>query len=281
MGVSPPGKILDRAKCSSLITVLPNGRVAWNHNPISRNAAVLGVTGYRSGIHRWTFQVNGLVITNGLGVGFTTLPVDGDDYERGWSPSTVYAWFSNQFTGGLARSQTSSTAKMAQWLNGDILTLTLNVEAQTMEMFHHHTKERKTIRLDNNQGKPLYLWIFLGQPRHRIIFLPNSEWSSWPVTVKLWNTRPSQLPQDQKYSMPEFDPFFIPIENFTTCSQHNVFCLRLLHRLSLFFLFLLSEDAPVSSILKWTLPILSFSDTCLLLLLFRQTLLSFALRREV
>ena len=174
-GVSPPGIILDRFKRSSRLTVSDNGRIVWNHSP-GGDAAVLGRTGYIRGVHRWTFRIDGLVAVGGVGVGFTTLPVEGKTYERSWSPSTTYAWFSNQFSAaGLASSQTSTTAKMQRWVSGDVLTLSLNVEDRTMEMFHHLTKERKTIRGVNGGTKPLYLWLFVGIPGSRIAFLPNYE----------------------------------------------------------------------------------------------------------
>lgn len=171
-GVSSIGRILDPAKATSRITVSKDGRIAYNTHRLSHNANVVGVRGYRRGRHQWTFRINGLVLQNGLGVGVTTLPLDGNTYQSGWSPNTVWAWFSNQFSGGRSRTQTSSSARMHRWQNGDILTMTLNCGRGTLSMVNHMTGERKRmVGIWGRGNKPLYLWVFLGQPGHRIVFL--------------------------------------------------------------------------------------------------------------
>ena len=74
----------------------------------------------------------------------------------------MYAWFSNQYSHGLAARQNRGQARISNWQAGDVLLLTLNCDQRQLHIHLQRTAERKTINMKPSiQGKKLFLCIFL------------------------------------------------------------------------------------------------------------------------
>ena len=160
---------MDSAKKSAQIALSNNGRTAIKNNQ-SGDTAAIGKEGYASEVHEWRVKVSGITACC-IGLGVTTLPLSPLTYDK-WSAATAYAWFNTQWAGGVAASQTASTARMSKWQNNDILVLTLDSDQHLLRLHLQRTNETKTIYLkQRDKGKKFYLYVLLKLPGHRVDIL--------------------------------------------------------------------------------------------------------------
>ena len=163
------GSSLDSNKKPSTIILSSNGRTA----SVGRYASgsVVGTVGYTSGVYQWRIKITKHEYGY-IGIGVTTLPLDGNNNYNGFSGGTMYAWFSNQGYYGLAASQTRRTARISSWQTGDTLLLTLNCDQLELYLFLQRTGERKTINMHQSvKGMNLYLYFYIYGRGHRVDIL--------------------------------------------------------------------------------------------------------------
>ena len=179
------GSSLDSNKKGVYVDLSSNGRTASARNGYG---SVVGTVGYSSGLYQWRIKITKLRQSgfSYIAIGVTTLPLDYSNNYRYRSDGTMYAWFSNQDSAGLAFRQTRGTARISSWQPGDTLLLTLNCDQLELQLFLQRTSERKTINMHQSaKGVKLYLYLYFYDGDHRVDIL---EWWHHCVVISRWIT---------------------------------------------------------------------------------------------
>lgn len=129
---------------------------------------IVGCHCHKHGIYQWHFKLAG---ASDVDVGVTSLPLQ-YGLQGHASDSTAFVWNGQQKSRGLAGQQTNDVAKMSKWKKNDELTMMLDCDRHTLEMYLHRTGEWRTltdVRCPRNKG--LYLYVYLWGTGNCIEFL--------------------------------------------------------------------------------------------------------------
>ena len=114
------GSPFDRKKTSSY-NYLSNNRRRVNIQ--NRFGSAVGTVWYTRVAYQWCINITELRQFGSIGIVVTALPVDRKNIYKYNSDSTIFAWYSNQSSRGLAAIQTGGPPRISRWRPGDILLL--------------------------------------------------------------------------------------------------------------------------------------------------------------